>query len=86
MTLLFIFFFLAAIPYQIGKLVEAISSRSIYSRNTFKPLKHTEHALILGRVTYPILASFVEQFLHGDRLLEHHFRLVILSPIPPCGS
>lgn len=30
-----------------------------------------------------MLASFIEQFLHGDKILEHNFRLVILSPKEP---
>lgn len=27
--------------------------------------------------------SFIEQFLHGGKILEHHFRLVVLSPNEP---
>jgi len=78
-----IFFFLCCIPYQVGKLVEAISSKSAYRTAAFRPVRNTEHAVLLGTITYPVLASFVEQFLHGNERLEHNFRLVILSPTEP---
>ena len=39
-----------------GKLMEALSSRSMYRSAYFRPLRNTEHILILGRVTYPVLA------------------------------
>lgn len=49
-----IFFFLCCIPYQISKLMEAISSKSIYRTAAFRPVRNTEHAVLLGRVTYPV--------------------------------
>lgn len=82
-VLVSIFFFLAVIPYQVGKLLEAFTSKSIYRTESFRLVRNTEHALILGRVSHPVLASFIEQFLHGDKILEHQFRLVVLSPKEP---
>jgi len=124
--------------------MEAFSSKSVYRTAAFRPVRNTEHAVLLGRVTYPVrleeflvyfsffgmtklisferkqllvdlfiflpeatltlyrffapiiislllsiypstqvLASFIEQFLHGDKILEHNFRLVILSAKEP---
>ena len=41
-----------------GKLMEALStrSRSYYRSMYFRPVRGTEHILILGRVTYTVLA------------------------------
>ena len=41
-----------------GKLMEALTtrSRSYYSSTYFRPVRGTEHILILGRVTYTVLA------------------------------
>lgn len=39
-----------------GKLMEAISSRSMYRTKSFRPLRDTEHIVILGRVTFHVLA------------------------------
>ena len=36
--------------------MEALSSRSVYRTACFRPVRNTEHILILGRVTYPVLA------------------------------
>jgi hypothetical protein len=39
--------------------------------------------VVAGRVTYTTLTRFVFEFLHGDQILEHHFRLVVLSTEAP---
>lgn len=81
-VLLAIFFFLCCIPYQIGRLMEAITSKSIYRTAVFRPVRNTEHAVLLGRVTYPVRGTSSSALIKSEDSMGPHYFL----NLAPCGN
>jgi len=82
----FILLGIAMLPYQIGKLVEVISSVDKFEHTAYSPRKQQHHLIVTGSFNANTLASFLEEWYqrcHQDRTQGGNVYVVIVSREQP---
>ncbi|CDW84459.1 cation channel family protein [Stylonychia lemnae] len=70
------------IPSQSSKMIQLISSKSVYARRQYKSIDKIPHIVLIGSVSQITLFNFLEEYFHQDHG-QHGRHCVIMMPQRP---